>query len=273
MSAGRRAFREALPPAAIALAVTLLRLAGERLGWSAVWFSRDTGGVVPSRLGWVVGITWLALPVGAWFAGRLVRAGDRPTSTGRATAQALGAAALLYVLLRLLPALRLGFPAFLFPIWATAVVCAWIAWRAWPALGRTLLAYGVLSRLPVVVVMLLALRGHWGTHYDYADAAAFVRQMSLAAAFVWLALVPQLVFWTAYTVVAGTAAGTLTAALLRPRPADAAGRLRVGGGAGRGPHGPARAGRRVAGRPRRRLSALPVSLSAALLYDRAGALP
>ena len=64
----RDAWRETLPLAAVALGVTLLRLAGERLGWSETWFSRETGGIIPSRLGWIVGITWLALPFGAWLA-------------------------------------------------------------------------------------------------------------------------------------------------------------------------------------------------------------
>ena len=43
----RDAFRMALPPALIALAVTLLRLAGELRGWSEAWFSRATSGLVP----------------------------------------------------------------------------------------------------------------------------------------------------------------------------------------------------------------------------------
>lgn len=37
-----------LIPASISLAVTLLRLVGEREHWSARWFSPETGGVVPS---------------------------------------------------------------------------------------------------------------------------------------------------------------------------------------------------------------------------------
>ncbi|HXY42514.1 MAG TPA: nuclear transport factor 2 family protein, partial [Vicinamibacteria bacterium] len=217
MDAWRRAFREALPSAAIALAVTLLRLAGERLGWSAVWFSRSTGGVVPSRLGWVVGITWLALPFGAWFAWRLARAGDRPPASGRALATAVAAVVFFYLVLRLLPLLHLGFPGFLLPVWGTAVLAAAMAWCAWPGLARVLLAYGVLSRLPVAIVMFLALQGQWGTHYDYADATAFVRTLPPATAFVWLALVPQLVFWVGYTVIVGMLGGTLLAALLRRR--------------------------------------------------------
>jgi hypothetical protein len=31
-------------------------------------------------------------------------------------------------------------------------------------------AYGLAARIPVVVVMFLAMAGNWGTHYDYVGA-------------------------------------------------------------------------------------------------------
>ncbi|MGE5127636.1 MAG: hypothetical protein ACM3PV_15195 [Betaproteobacteria bacterium] len=206
------ALRETLPLGAIALAVTLLRLAGERLRWSEAWFSRETGGIVPSRLGWVVGITWLALPFGAWLAARLVARGEAPTSSRRAIGLAFLGAVLFLALLRLAPQLGLGFPTVLLAIWAAAVAGAAVAWVAWPALARVLLVYGLLSRVPVVVVMFLALRARWGTHYDYADSP-MLQQMPFWTGFTWLALFPQLVFWVGFTIIAGLLAGTLTGAL------------------------------------------------------------
>jgi hypothetical protein len=214
LSAWRAALRETLPLAALALVATLVRLAGERLGWSATWWSRETGGVVPSRLGWVVGITWLALPFGIWLALRLVGRDEPPASARRAFGFALVGAIAFYTLLRLAPQLGLGFPGMLLPIWAAALAGAALACYGWPALGRQLLVYGLLSRLPVVVVMLLALRGQWGTHYDYVDAPA-VRQLPLASAFFWLALVPQLVFWVGFTVIAGALTGSAAALVAR----------------------------------------------------------
>ena len=198
----------------MALATTLVRLAGERLGWSATWFSRETGGVVPSRLGWVVGITWLSLPFGLWLALRLVGREEPPASARRAFGFALLGAIAFYSLLRLAPSLGLDFPGVLLPIWAAALAGAALAWYGWPALGRQLFVYGLLSRVPVVVVMFLALRGQWGTHYDYVDAPA-VRQMPLGRAFFWLALVPQLVFWVGFTVIAGTLAGAAAVLVAR----------------------------------------------------------
>ena len=107
------AFRTAVPPAVIALAVTLLRLAGELRGWSETWFSRATGGLVPaSALSWIVGITWLALPFGAWLAWRLARSGVLKPRSGRAVLIAVLAIVVLYGGGRLLSVVRIGFPGF-----------------------------------------------------------------------------------------------------------------------------------------------------------------
>ena len=63
-------------PALMSLAVTALRLAGELQHWSPRWFSSETGGVAPSGMSWLIGITWLALPFGAYFGFRLAAAGQ-----------------------------------------------------------------------------------------------------------------------------------------------------------------------------------------------------
>jgi hypothetical protein len=205
----------ALPPALIALTVTLLRLAGELRGWSEAWFSRSTGGLVPvGVVSWLVGITWLALPFGAWLAWRLVRADGVPLPPARSVLVALSSLVALYAGTRLVPLLRPGFPAFLLAIWAVGVLAAIVAWLAWPALGRVLLAYGLLSRAVVALVMLLAMRGHWGTHYDYADTPR-IQELPFWTAYFALGFVPQLVFWVAYTIVLGMVAGTVAAVLGR----------------------------------------------------------
>ena len=63
-------------PAAISLAVTLLRLTGELQHWSEQWFSTGTAGVIPTSTNWLFGITWLALPFGIYFAWKLIAAGQ-----------------------------------------------------------------------------------------------------------------------------------------------------------------------------------------------------
>ena len=67
-----------LIPSLITLAVTLLRLVGELQNWPSVLFNREAGGG-----GSIIGITWLALVFGAYFAVKLARAGEVPQSAGR----------------------------------------------------------------------------------------------------------------------------------------------------------------------------------------------
>lgn len=208
-------------PALISLAVTVVRLAGERLRWSESWFSTATQGIVPSGMTWLVGITWLPIPFGAYFAWRLAQAGHRPASDGRAVA--ISAAGALFAVLALLvwrP--RLDFPAFLFFVWGVMVAAGAVQWLAWPALARTTAVYGLAARIPVAIVMFLAMRGGWGTHYDY-KGVEFVQRLDLWPRFLYLALVPQLVFWVGFTVVLGVLAGSLTLlALPRTFPGNAA---------------------------------------------------
>ena len=65
--------------------------------------------------------------------------------------------------------------------------------------------------------MLLAMRGNWGTHYDYVGVP-FALQLSFWPRFFWLAFFPQLVFWVGFTILIGTLAGSLAIVLLmRPR--------------------------------------------------------
>ena len=65
-------------PALITLAITLIRLMGERQGWSKVWFNPDPGGGAAP-----IGIVWLVLIFGAYFGVKLTAAGDGPSSNGR----------------------------------------------------------------------------------------------------------------------------------------------------------------------------------------------
>lgn len=68
-----------LIPAAITLAVTLLRLIGELQHWSPTLFNSEAGG--PGSL---IGITWLAPIFGIYFALKLSKSGAGPERIGRA---------------------------------------------------------------------------------------------------------------------------------------------------------------------------------------------
>ena len=191
-------------PLVISVAITALRLAGELLGWSGDWFSKATGGIVPSGWTWLVGITWLPVLFGPWFARGLRRGGEEPPSGLKVLGLALAGVAFALVGLRALaPALSLHFPHFLIVVWAVMAAAAALQVLSWPALFRVLLAYGLASRLVVALVMLLAMWGDWGTHYDYVGMPAQF-QMPLVPRFLWLGFFPQLVFWSAFTVVLGS---------------------------------------------------------------------
>ena len=201
-------------PAVVSLAVTVLRLVGEVRRWPEAWFSPATGGIIPSSTTWIVGITWLALPFGAWFAWRLVRAGDGPASAAHALGHAVFGVVLVLGGSRLVWRPPVEFPRILVAIWLVMVAAAILQWPTWPRLFRVLLAYALLARVPVVVIMFLAMRGRWGTHYDYVGTPPQF-QLPFWSGFFWLAFFPQLLFWVGFTVLAGSLAGSVVALVAR----------------------------------------------------------
>jgi hypothetical protein len=204
-----------LVPAVITLAVTLLRLVGELLGWSPLLFNRSAGGG-----GALVGIVWLVPIFGAYFGWKLARAGSGPGGIGRALGLTILALALVPVLALLAAQMGIQQNSFtFFGIFVVGSIAALlIGLRAWPALGRTLFNYGLAARIPVVLVMLVAILGDWGTHYDVAPPD--FPEMSPLAKWFMIGLVPQLTLWIAFTVVVGALFGIAAAALAR-RPATA----------------------------------------------------
>ena len=196
----------------------MLRLAGELSEWSPRFFSNETQGIFPSGMTWLFGITWLPLPFGAWFAWKLLAAGQAPPGSALTVFRygVLGALLAVAGLRFVVPAAPIPFPPLLLLIWAFMVAGAAIAWRAWPQLGRTLLAYGIAARVPVAVVMLLAMIGQWGTHYDYVGVAP-AQAMPLLARYLWLGFFPQLVFWVAFTIVLGFIGGGILTLVRRLR--------------------------------------------------------
>ena len=196
-------------PALITLAVTLLRLNGELLEWSPKLFARTAGGGAS-----LVGIVWLIPIFGIYFALRLAQAGEAPPTVGRA----LGRAALAFVVNT---ALFVG-SVMLFPTspliqLAGFGVGSWIAIMlarpGWPALWRVLLAYGFAARLPVVVVMFLAIFLGWDSHY--AKPRPDFPPMGHWGLFLWTALLPQATLWIYLTVIGGMIFGALAVAARR----------------------------------------------------------
>jgi len=197
-----------LVPGLITLAVTILRLVGELQHWSGAWFNRSMGLSI-------IGITWLAPVFGIYFAVRLANSEQRPKSFPKAIGHACLGAVIL-VVLAFAPSLlgvEHSFYGRLLYGWAIFVIGALVAWRGWPALFKTLLAYGYFARVPVALIMFLAYRGNWGTHYDAVPSD--VPALSLLPKYLWLGFFPQLVLWVAFTILSGMLLGTLVAGIAR----------------------------------------------------------
>jgi len=197
-----------LVPAVITLAVTLLRLVGELQNWSPALFSKQAGGG-----GSLVGISWLVLVFGAWFGWKLGKAGQGPGAVGRALGLAFLAFAILPVLGFAANALGVSQQSMsMFAVYVVgSIVGLVVGLRAWPALGRTLLAYAFAARVPVVLVMLAAILGNWGTHYDVPPPGA--PEMSGLWKWFLIGVVPQMSIWIWFTVAVGSLVGIVAGAI------------------------------------------------------------
>jgi hypothetical protein len=187
------------------LGVTLLRLVGELRGWSSPWFDKTRA---------IVGITWILPPVfGFCFAWKLWHEGQRIARIGRAfLLGVLGFALNQLVEATVFQSARISIYSMLLILWAVAIASAYLQYRAWPALCKTLVTYGLGARIPVVIIMFFALRGHWGTHYDRPSGPF---QWSFWPTFLWFGFFEELIYWVSFTVTFGALAGSLVAALAR----------------------------------------------------------
>lgn len=197
-------------PAIVTLAITLLRLAGELMDWSAVLFKGQPGGG-----GAIVGISWLIIVFGIYFGFKLAKGGHMPKSLWMPVVVFLVSVIAQVLVFTLLGLAQIDI-AIIFII--SAVIC-WLAvlWfkKVWPEAGSVLLTYALAARIPVAIVMLFAIYGSWGTHYDFlppeagslADASPFFRWFAIG-------LIPQLSTWIFATVVGGGLLSTITAAIV-----------------------------------------------------------
>jgi hypothetical protein len=197
-----------LVPAIITAAVTLLRLVGELNDWSRTFFNPEAGGA-----GAIIGIAWLVPIFGVYFAWKLHAAGQAPAALrtlGYAVLSIVAFMALAFLGPRILgidpnqpTVAALGFFA------VAALGALAITYNGTGMLGKTLFAYGLAARIPVILVMLLAILGNWGTHYDVLPPNVTI-EASPWVKWVFIGVVPQLTFWMAYTVAIGALFGGLT---------------------------------------------------------------
>jgi hypothetical protein len=82
--------------------------------------------------------------------------------------------------------------------------------KLWWNLFKTLVLYGLAARIPVIIIMGLAIYGNWGTHYD-AFPTGMLSEATHMAKFLRGALATQLVWWVAiWTVGSGMLTGLIT---------------------------------------------------------------
>jgi len=201
-----------LIPSLITLGVTILRLVGELQHWTPILFNRSAGGG-----GAAVGISWLPLIFGPYFAVKLVRAGQAPASAGRSIGFPIAGLAIMILG---------GFVGFSPPItygkmtagYALMAVAGVIAAIGWSALGKTLVAYAYAARIPVAVIMYFAISGNWGTHYDVLPPE-YTGPTDLVGKYIMIGLLPQLIIWIVFTVIVGSLLGSIAAMVARRRPA------------------------------------------------------
>jgi hypothetical protein len=170
-----------------------------------------------------VGIAWLPFLFGPYFAWKLAKQGRPPQSAWKVAGLALLGAVLtvaFFASAQLLGLIPWGVVVALF----VALALAFLPWKAWPELARTLFLYALAARLPVVVVMLFAIFGQWGTHYDVLPPNPTPQLVAAGPLerWFWIGLVPQATIWVAHTVLLGTLLGALAVAVARPQPAEPA---------------------------------------------------
>jgi hypothetical protein len=199
-------------PALITLGITILRLVGELEHWPKPWFSAAAGGG-----GAIIGISWLPIIFGPYFALKLAGAGDRPSSLGKAAGFAVLGLVVLVLGGVLAGAAHMYISILTLVAFLVMLVAAFIPGIGWRSLGNTLLAYAFAARIPVLIVMFLAMRGNggqgWGTHYDALPPT--LAQAAFARKFVYAAILPQMTAWIAWTVVVGSILGVIVVAIAR----------------------------------------------------------
>jgi hypothetical protein len=200
-----------LIPSVITLAVTVLRLVGELNHWSEFWFNRSPGGG-----GSPIGISWLAPIFGIYFAIKLSREGEGPASAARAILFALGSIALVVVASAIsfgVISQQPGNPISTAVIIVATIVAILILKKPWPTLFKTLIAYGFAARIPVAILMLFAIYGNWGTHYDVPPSPDFPA-MHWVTKWLLIGAIPQLIIWIWFTLATGLLFGSIAVALV-----------------------------------------------------------
>jgi len=210
-------------PAILTLLVTILRLVGELQHWGSPWVANAHGGSDFA----ILGVTWLPIFFGPYFAWKLIKSGFGPSSVGAAVAAAIGSV-VVFVAGSVVAGYTETHPGILTLVgFLIALAAAFVPGKGWRAFGVTLLTYAFAARIPVAIVMLIAMSAHGGqglgTHYDVVGSQFAALASTWLHMFVLFGLIPQMTLWIGWTAAVGSLAGTLVTAIFGfgKRPATA----------------------------------------------------
>ncbi len=194
-------------PSVITLAITLLRLIGELQHWPTALFNPAAGGG-----GAIIGISWLPLIFGVYFALKLSEAGQGPEDRGRAVRLSIVGLVLFIIggVIIAIPQINAIVKVIVGIV--LAVLAIGLQYSGWPRLFKVLLAYAYAARIPVLIVMYIAIRGNWGTHYDVVPPD-FPAETAFWSKFMQIAFLPQMFLWIAFTIITGMVTGSIAAAI------------------------------------------------------------
>jgi len=199
---------------ALTLAVTGVRLYGERQGWDPRYFSKDAGGGMA-----LVGIAWLPVVFGLWFGRRLARAGRAPQAMGRAfLLQILALGAFVGGMGWLMGRMETMEPEAVREVGPyigyTAMGLTLLALMAWPSAFVANLFYGVLARTPVIAAQYLSIHYAWDTHYSKVHPKLPPMTPDEKA---YGLLMAQLTVWIPFTILVGGLFALIGAKLTRKK--------------------------------------------------------
>ena len=206
-----------LIPAIITLLVTVLRLVGELQGWNDQVFSNVAPG--GEQKPGFMGIAYLVPIFGLWFGFKLRRSTGQPPHIGKAALRFLIGAVVLIGGFMACMGLELitlpnkeapGQPTGLMYSIILIGVTAILLLSAWPKLAITLLLYGLMARIPIVIITYLAIDNGWDSHHVKLPVGTVL--LDEAERFTYLAM-PQMTFWLIFTMLVGGLFGCLGAKL------------------------------------------------------------
>ena len=192
-----------LVAAAVTALVTAVRLYGELQGWDPKYFGPEAGGGMS-----VVGIAWLPIVFGFMFGRRLAKNGQRPKNMlAAALVPVVGFGAIVGVM----ALYKDDKPTMLMLLTYVPAGAALAVMFVWMRAGLTNLLYGILARVPVVLVQYMALLNAWGTHYEKVPPGETMTSAQIGNALAMF----QLTAWVPYTVIVGGLFAAIGAATVR----------------------------------------------------------